>query len=696
MKTILQTLFFFLLVTQISFAQMDFWQLQGGPYGKYIQCISGGTAGNVYMSVRDASFFYSSNNGELWSRTDYNHSLIQSIAVDNSGKIYAGSTGEGVFRSEDNGTSWSQINNGLMNSNILSLTVAASNGIFCGTDGGGVYKLINDTSWQYLGLANVQILSILVKPNGIIYAGTSGYSVFRSTNGGADWTMLYAGIGDDRFINALTVDSSGTIYAGTDRGVYRSTNNGDIWYQSNNGLMDTVVYDLAVSPSQLILASAGQFLYVSSNGGSSWEGHDFFGVASNCLAVIGNGFVFSGTVLGVYRSEDDISNWTRSNTGLTNGETIKSLCFNSADELFVGLSTGAYLSLDSGINWKRTSLCDENVIAVHTTQPNDYLIAGTEYGITRSTDGGETWSEKSGYYYTHKVFFGQDVSGNLYCGYGAQGWWSYDGAVLISTDLGENWNTTSLDGLPVNAMNVHPSGVVIVARADSGIYVSTDQGVTWEARGLTVQNISSVLYSSSGCMFAGTEHGVLYRSCNNGISWEDISIPAFKAINCMIFNSTGQIFLADSSGVYLSADNGDNWITINSGLLDTSISTLRINNDDYLFAGSFSGSIYKSTQVVSDISETSNQLPESFCLHQNYPNPFNPSTSIRFSVPKRTHVRLKVFDIIGCEIITLVNEEFEAGNYDITFNAAAISTGVYIYQLKAGTYVESKKMILIR
>jgi len=164
----------------------------------------------------------------------------------------------------------------------------------------------------------------------------------------------------------------------------------------------------------------------------------------------------------------------------------------------------------------------------------------------------------------------------------------------------------------------------------------------------------------------------------------------------MIFNSSGHIFLADSNGVFLSTNNGGNWTTLNTGLTETYIHTLKIDYYGYLFAGSASGYIFKSNQIISGFSESTTELPKSFNLYQNFPNPFNPSTSIRFSVPKRTHVQLKVFDIIGCEITILVNEVLEAGNYDITFNADGISTGVYIYQLKAGTYVESKKMVLIR
>ena len=251
-KTFLQITFSFLLVTHIIFAQQDYWQFQGGPYGKYIRSISTGLVGDVYISVNDGSLLRSKNNGELWTMTDYNHSLIQAITIDSTGRIYTGTSDEGIFRSSDEGANWQQISNGLNCYNILSITKSLTGAIYCGSDGGGVYVLTNnDTSWQYLGLANVAIMSLLVNSNGYIYAGTSGYSVFRSTNGGNEWAILEDGIGENRIINSLAIDTSGTIYAGTDLGVYRSTNDGDMWFQSNSGLMDTVVYELAVTPSRI-------------------------------------------------------------------------------------------------------------------------------------------------------------------------------------------------------------------------------------------------------------------------------------------------------------------------------------------------------------------------------------------------------------------------------------------------------------
>jgi hypothetical protein len=89
-------------------------------------------------------------------------------------------------------------------------------------------------------------------------------------------------------------------------------------------------------------------------------------------------------------------------------------------------------------------------------------------------------------------------------------------------------------------------------------------------------------------------------------------------------------------------------------------------------------------------------LPTVFKLEQNYPNPFNPSTTIKFAVPERSNVLIKIYDILGSEVSTLVNEEKPAGTYELTWEAIGLSSGIYFYQLKAGEYVNTKKMLLIK
>ena len=85
-----------------------------------------------------------------------------------------------------------------------------------------------------------------------------------------------------------------------------------------------------------------------------------------------------------------------------------------------------------------------------------------------------------------------------------------------------------------------------------------------------------------------------------------------------------------------------------------------------------------------------------FSLTQNYPNPFNPSTTIRYEIPENQFVTLKVYDLLGKEVATLVNEEKQAGSYSVDFDASNLTTGMYIYKIQTGDFVDTKKMILIK
>ncbi len=91
-----------------------------------------------------------------------------------------------------------------------------------------------------------------------------------------------------------------------------------------------------------------------------------------------------------------------------------------------------------------------------------------------------------------------------------------------------------------------------------------------------------------------------------------------------------------------------------------------------------------------------NNLPVQFNLDQNYPNPFNPSTRISFSIPEKSFTTLKIYDILGNEIATLLNEEKPAGYYELQFDASKLSSGVYLYKLQSNGFVQTKKMILLK
>jgi len=108
---------------------------------------------------------------------------------------------------------------------------------------------------------------------------------------------------------------------------------------------------------------------------------------------------------------------------------------------------------------------------------------------------------------------------------------------------------------------------------------------------------------------------------------------------------------------------------------------------------SFNGTLPSFTTSVEQVGNT---LPDGFTLSQNFPNPFNPSTHIDFTLPASGSVSLKVYDLLGREMMTLVNEQKPAGTYRATFDASNLPSGTYFYVLRAGSFSESKKMLLVK
>ncbi len=115
-------------------------------------------------------------------------------------------------------------------------------------------------------------------------------------------------------------------------------------------------------------------------------------------------------------------------------------------------------------------------------------------------------------------------------------------------------------------------------------------------------------------------------------------------------------------------------------------------NEEYKFLADYKTGNEVSVTSIGD----KENIPLSFELKQNYPNPFNPSTIIKYQIPQNGFVTLKVYDILGNEVATLINKQQQAGVYQVNYNASKLSSGIYFYQLKTGSYVDTKKMILLR
>jgi photosystem II stability/assembly factor-like uncharacterized protein len=200
----------------------------------------------------------------------------------------------------------------------------------------------------------------------------------------------------------------------------------------------------------------------------------------------------------------------------------------------------------------------------------------------------------------------------------------------------------------------------------------------------------------SASVWDGT--GAIAKTTDGGSNWiSTMFTNPLWSIDFPISGASQIGYAAGSQGFILKTyDAGSNWQQQGSG------TSLRLNKVffldlDYGFAVGENGTILRTTtggEPSTGVDE--HNFISTYNLEQNYPNPFNPSTVISYRLPVTSNVTLKVYDVLGNEIATLVNEELSVGEYEVEFSATGLTSGIYFYQLKAGQFSETKKMVLLK
>jgi len=374
------------------------------------------------------------------------------------------------------------------------------------------------------------------------------------------------------------------------------------------------------------------------------------------------GHVFAGTDRGVFRSTNNGDNWTQINSGLTD-TSVTALSVNSVDHVFAGTwnEGGVYRSTDVGTTWMQ--VFGEGCWSSIATNSSDHIFVGavgydcpSHSGIWRSTDNGKSWDSLGLNILIEAIEINK--SGDIFTGggFGVSN-------IYRSSDNGANWTLLYAMGGGSGggeAIVFQQNGIMYWAPGvnDAGVLRSTDNGTTWDTvnAGLSNLNVWSLAIDSNEYIYAGTPGGGVFHSSNNGISWD----------------------------------------TINTGLTNRSVWSLAVSPSGYVFAATWGGGVFRSVQSTTSVREVSRRIPAAFALEQNYPNPFNPSTVIRYSLPVTGYVTLKVYNALGQEVASLVNEELKPGTYEVRWDASGFASGVYFYRLQAGSLAEMKKLMLIR
>jgi photosystem II stability/assembly factor-like uncharacterized protein len=504
-------------------------------------------------------------------------------------------------------------------------------------------------------MKNVQTLAIDSNNN---IVGISSFSAYRSSDGGMTWDDI--SINSIHFYNGLFVTPGGDIFIGTiEKGLYRSTDGGKNWDLINNGLM----------------GFPGSFAYDSMNR------------------------IFTGTCSGLYFSTDKGESWNECDDGIKN-TSVEALAVKSNGDIFAATgANGIFRTSNNGESWIRViddlgiSLIGFASIAINS---DGHIFAGNiNGGMFRSTDNGENWVRLNGpsSYGVYSIAF--DSAGEVFVG-------TNGSRIYRSTDNGDTWENKNT-GLSLKYNGIYSFGVNskdhVFAGTHNGVYRSTDHGEQWNNvnNGLPEDFVKSVVIGSNDNIFVAEPSYGVYRSINNGNTWEEIS----KAINdkyvqSLVINKDGDIFVGTLKNVFMSTDAGENWNQINTSLTGDEIRSFVVDANGYVYAGTHLNGVFKSISPTTSVKNDKTNIPRDFSLLQNYPNPFNPSTNITYSLPKGSHVILKVYDLPGREVTTLVNEEKHAGKYNVVFNDSNLSSGMYFYRIQAGSFVSTKKFVLMK
>jgi len=266
-------------------------------------------------------------------------------------------------------------------------------------------------------------------------------------------------------------------------------------------------------------------------------------------------------------------------------------------------------------------------------------------------------------------------------------------------DNGMTWTAVNggLTNLAVHALAVDSHGSVYAGTFGEGIFKSANGGSSWTKLNVGYDFIWSLAITSTNRIVAGTYGGGVIYSTDLGQTWtpNNNNLPS-TFIYSISVDANDNVYVSTwGGGVFVLANNAPGWSPM--GLSGFGVSSLFITpSSSLVYAGTSSGVIYVTEGFAGTTSVQDNTLPMEFELYQNYPNPFNPTTTIQFSLPVAEKISLKVYNTLGEEVRTLVDEIVQAGTHKIMFDGTGLSSGVYIYRIQSETKTISKKLVLLK
>ncbi len=600
-----------------------------------------------------------------------------------------------LYVTRDTGTTWQVDSAGLQNATVWDFALdtlqyvyaATTNGLFVQHPDTNIWHKVN----SFTQAAN--LYRVFVDRKNRILVGGNGGELYFSTNG-STWSTDTGGIGN-QWVNLIADDALANLYVVTRNPftnidqIYRSSSGTSSWQEIDGSLNSITVNNTAINSllGDTLLAAETSFgLFLSTDQGTTWVPHN-----NNITAETFTGFLksqtgtwFTTTSMGLFSKNPSDTSWTKSYplTGFANGVAVTG---DAVGDIFAG----------------------------STRTPAGGPI------LFRSTDNGTSWSaDTAGISILRTGIYALDESGGQHLG--TSQWGSSYPSLLFTKPLGGSW-TRDTAGFQSTVYSFSYSiasdkhGYLYVtgsyfngyggAQVNARVMRRPIGGGPWvpDTTGLptSVNYLSRLAPDKSGNMM-GIAGSSLYRRTNG--TWGTVSLPTQVVSNFYSFDkfstdSSGALFASFTNfsggrGVYFTTNGGTSWTF--AGLDSLSITQL-ISYGDSTYASTLNGLYILRRQAAGTTGVTKNDVhPMTYQLFQNYPNPFNPTTTISFQLAAVSKLNLKIYDLLGREVETLLDGEMNAGMHQVTFDAAKFSSGIYFCRLQAGSFTATKKLLLLK
>ncbi|MBI1807586.1 MAG: hypothetical protein HYR76_11100 [Ignavibacteria bacterium] len=690
------------LCCEVSPSQTITWKDISGVPGCSI--LAEGDHGTLYaVTFFDSRYYSSSDHGLLWVRSSQPGGQIEEFVAKGNivvaSRFVQGVTNiHQVFLSTDAGSSWRRIlsepdfyyqNFSISDSGVVFAAVT----ITLPTERKIRFARYNGQGWDligsYLPFSGAGYTTATVAgPNLFIVVGPGG--AYLSTDYAVTWTNSLAIGGaaidygrSNKLVMGVSADRS------VEGGVFVSSDLGQHW--SNLGLAGKFITSVSSDTTGTIFATTDFGIYRHKAGADTWE---YVGPISKffdkIIVTSSDEEIAASTDYGIFRSTDHGSTWSPNGPRKAD---IFALLTTPAGDIFTGtLGNRIFKSTNGGLSWQQSSIGSIGDYVYSLAFGGSTVYAGTDDGLYASTDNGETWENKS-----HR-----SVSGSAYAVVSSSWGDIFIGTnfgMYSSSDGGNTWTTAGLNNSKVLFLAASASGILYAATDHDGVFSSNDHGLTWHSRGLVRNDIQTIAVNPDNQVFIGV-YGGIFHSSDDGVSWAQKTFTD-GYVYALAFQGSQNVFAGTPSGVFVSDTGGNSWVA--DGLQNQSVLCLTFDGSQNLVAGAYRGGVYQSAQALTAV-EVTQEYPSTTQLFQNYPNPFNPSTRLEFQLAEYGLVTLKLFNVLGEEVTTLISERRAPGDYRIEWDGSHQPSGVYFYRLQvdypsAGGrrgFTSVKKMLLVR